>query len=103
MPWIGSKAFAFTDVSIGANAPDAPGVFGLYREGSPRWMFFGEGESVRGELLKHLHNEYYRFAREVAPTHFCYEEIADAGRRVARRESLVEELLSDRFDPGLAR
>jgi len=103
MPWIGSKAFAFTDVSIGANAPDAPGVFGLYREGSPRWMFFGEGESLRQELLKHLRNEYYRFAREVAPTHFCYEEIADAAARLVRRESLVEEFLSDRFDGGSAR
>jgi len=31
-------------------------------------MFFGEGESVRRELLKHLHSEYYRLSREVAPT-----------------------------------
>src|SRR5204862_7990264 len=46
MPWIGSKAFAFTEVSIRTNAPDAAGVFGLYREGSPRWMFFGEGQSL---------------------------------------------------------
>jgi hypothetical protein len=102
MPWIGSKAFAFTEVSFGANAPDSPGVFGLYREGSPRWMFFGEDESLRQELLKHLHNEYYRFAREVAPTH-CYEEIADAAARVARRESLVNEFLSDRFNAGAQR
>jgi hypothetical protein len=63
-------------------------------------MFFGYGESLRQELLKHLRNEYYRFAREVAPTHFCYEEIVDAAARLARRESLVEEFLSDRFDGG---
>ena len=55
---------------------------------------------LRQELLKHLHNEYYRFAREVAPTHFCYEEIADAKERVARRESLVDEFLTGRFDGG---
>jgi len=55
------------------------------------------------ELLKHLHNGYYRLAGEVAPTHFCYEEIADASARLARRESLVEEFLSDRFDGGSAR
>ena len=61
MPWIGSKAFAFTESSIEASVPHSPGVFGLYREGSPRWMFFGEGEGVRRELLKHLHSEYYRF------------------------------------------
>jgi len=103
MPWIGSKAFAFTEVSIGANAPDSPGVFGLYREGSPRWMFFGEGENLRQELLKHLRNEYYRFAREVAPTHFCYEEIAVAAARVARRDCLVDEFLSDRFNAGAQR
>ena len=60
-------------------------------------MFFGEGESLRQELLKHLRSEYYRFAREVAPTHFCYEEIGDAAERAARRESLVEEFLSDQF------
>jgi hypothetical protein len=55
-------------------------------------MFFGEGNSLRQELRKHLRNEYYRFAREVAPTHFCYEEIADAIERVARRESLVKRI-----------
>ena len=51
-------------------------------------------------LRKHLHNEYYRFAREVAPTHSCYEEIADTSDLVAWRESLVEKSLSDRFDGG---
>ena len=46
-------------------------------------------------LRKHLHNEYYRFAREVAPTHSCYEEIADTSDLVAWRESLVEKSLSE--------
>jgi hypothetical protein len=55
------------------------------------------------EPPKHLHNEYYRFGREVAPTHFCHEEIADAIERVARRESLVNEFLSDRFNAGAQR
>jgi len=100
MPWIESKAFAFTEVSVGPNAPDAPGVFGLYLEGSPRWMLLAEGESLRQELLRQLYDEYCHFAREVAPTHFCYQEIADAAARVGRRKSLVKEFLSGRFNTG---
>jgi hypothetical protein len=49
----------------------------------PVGCFSAKAKAPRQELLNHLRNAYYRFAREVAPTHFCYEEIADAAARLA--------------------
>ena len=63
-------------------------------------VFFDQNEQVFQRLLapainqfgstnrnqrRRLHSEYYRFSREVAPTHFCYEEVTDAAELACPR------------------
>ena len=79
---------SFTARSIGNNAPQASGVYGL--ADAHRWIYVGESADIQAELLRHLQNPH-AFLREHPPSGFTYE-LAPAGRRIDRQNQLVLEL-----------
>jgi hypothetical protein len=79
--------FLFQRESILQNAPESPGVYGLY---NAFWICIGEAENLRACLLEHLDGDdscivHYR------PSGFAYELIAPTELR-SRHEHLIKEL-----------
>jgi len=79
--------FLFQRESILLNAPESPGVYGLF---SAFWIYIGEAENVRARLLKHLEGDdpcivHYR------PSGFAFE-LTPSDERYRRREQLMKQL-----------
>ncbi len=79
--------FLFQRESILQNAPESPGVYGLYNS---FWIYIGEAENLRARLLQHLGGDdpcivHYR------PSGFAYELMAPGELR-RRHEHLIKEL-----------
>jgi hypothetical protein len=73
--------------SIEENAPEAPGIFGLF---GALWIYIGEAANLRAEMLAKLISDDPRLAR-YQPSGFAFEVTAraDQGRRCAE---LIEQL-----------
>jgi hypothetical protein len=88
MPFENHGNRSFTAVSIGKNAPSAPGVYGLAN--AHQWIYVGETADIQAELLRHLQNPHV-FLKEYPPSGFTYE-LTTAVRRIERQNQLVLEL-----------
>ena len=79
--------FLFQRESILLNAPESPGVYGLF---SAFWIYIGEAENVRARLLQHLEGDdpcivHYR------PSGFAFE-LTSPDERHRRHEQLMKQL-----------
>lgn len=88
MPFENHGNRSFTAVSIGKNAPSAPGVYGLAN--AHQWIYVGETGDIQAELLRHLQNPH-AFLKEHPPSGFTYELISGV-QRIERQNQLVLEL-----------
>ena len=88
MPFENHGTRAFTRASIDNNAPAASGVYGLCN--AQRWVYVGESDNVRLELLAHLRGMNTLLMAQ-HPTGFTYELCGPEGR-MARQNRLVVEL-----------
>lgn len=88
MPFENHGNRAFTVTSIGKNAPQASGVYGL--ADARQWIYVGETADIQAELLKHLENPH-AFLRDHPPSGFTYE-LTTPGERIGRQNQLVLEL-----------
>jgi hypothetical protein len=70
MPWSDTNGHRFTLESLSANAPDTPGVFGLFNERG--WVFIGKSLNLRHGLNTCL-AQAPRFWHENEPTGFIFE------------------------------
>jgi predicted GIY-YIG superfamily endonuclease len=87
MPFSGAK-HKFTEREIFTFASMGSGVYGLFTP--TRWIYIGESENVEQRLLQHLTGDNACILNS-SPTGFVFETV-EAGKRVARRDQLVEEL-----------
>ncbi len=79
--------FLFQRESILKNAPESPGVYGLF---SAFWIYIGEAENVRARLLQHLKGDdpcivHYR------PSGFAFE-LTSPDQLQGRRAQLMKQL-----------
>jgi hypothetical protein len=86
--WQGTS-FHFDRQTVMAIAPNAPGVYALWR--TDGWIYVGECHDVQRRLLAHSEGDNARIARE-APKGFGFELIPKLDQRVARLEALIREL-----------
>ena len=75
-------------ISIGKNAPQASGVYGL--ADARQWIYVGETADIQAELRRHLESPN-SFLQDHPPSGFTYE-LTTPGRRVERQNQLVLEL-----------
>jgi hypothetical protein len=88
VPFLNHGNRAFTQVSVGRNAPAASGVYGL--SNASQWLYVGETANIQGELLKHLQHPS-PFLTTHEPSGFTFE-LSSAERRTKRQTQLVSEL-----------
>lgn len=74
--------------SIVRNAPEAPGVYGLF---NVVWIYIGETENIKMELLEHLGKESPRIDH-YGPEGFAFEVAPDPIFRHRRQLDLVRQL-----------
>lgn len=86
---VGEPGVPFTETGILTNAPEAPGVYAICRD--REWIYIGESDNLRRQLLAHLKNTTGPIARS-GPTTFSFEVVVHAELRVARQHALVLEL-----------
>jgi hypothetical protein len=79
--------FLFQRESILKNAPESPGVYGLF---SAFWIYIGEAENVRARLLQHLDGDDPCIVR-YRPSGFAFE-LTSPAERLRRREQLMKQL-----------
>jgi excinuclease UvrABC nuclease subunit len=89
MPWNGSQAFSFTQLSIVAAAPSVSGVYALFNEN--QWIYIGEGADIQARLLQHRRDSHNDCVNRYSPAFFAYEQVGSAWR-LARQDSLILEL-----------
>src|SRR6266436_10063241 len=69
--------FLFQRESILQNAPESPGVYGLY---NAFWIYIGEAENLRARLLQHLDGDDPCIVR-FQPSGFAFELTPPSERR----------------------
>jgi hypothetical protein len=74
--------------SIVRNAPEAPGVYGLF---NVVWIYIGESENIKMDLLEHLSRESPRIQR-YGPEGFAFELAPNPIFRHRRQVDLVRQL-----------
>ncbi len=77
--------FYFTRDSITANAPNASGVYALFKDG--QWIYFGESNDIQRRLLEHL-TQAGTCILQNAPTGFQFELVV-ADQRVVRQNHWI--------------
>jgi hypothetical protein len=82
--------YRFDRDSIVRFAPNAPGVYAIYREG--RYLYVGEGQDIQRMLLAHIEGDNDCITRK-HPTGFAFELVPDA-QRVSRRDILIAQLVT---------
>ncbi len=87
MAWRGSNRFGFNEAWVRIYAPAGSGVYAIYA--GERWLYIGETESIRDDLLRHLAGEISCVAQQ-KPTHFAFQSVS-AGDRAARQQELIAE------------
>ena len=88
MPFASYGNISFTLASVGKNAPQASGVYGLAN--ANHWIYVGETADIQSALLGHLHNQH-GFVKDDAPSGFNYE-LSATGQRTERQNQLIREL-----------
>jgi hypothetical protein len=76
---------AFSNGSVRAHAPAAPGVYGI--SNARQWIYIGETDNIRARLLEHL-AESATGIKEHVPTGFTYE-VCEWQARTERHDRLV--------------
>ncbi len=87
MAWKGSNHFGFNEAWVRIYAPAGSGVYAILAQG--RWLYIGETEDIRAQLLRHLAGEDPCIVQQ-APTHFAFQSVP-APDRVARQQELIAE------------
>jgi hypothetical protein len=96
MPWWSSAWYTYDKGTVNARAPSASGVYAL-KDASGQWIYVGECAAIAARLLHHLAARK-DWAPDASPTQFSFE-LCGEKERVARRDTLVQELhpTSSRF------
>jgi excinuclease UvrABC nuclease subunit len=81
---------AFSNVSIRAHAPSAPGVYGI--SNARRWIFIGETDNIRERLLEHL-TDTSAGIKFYIPTGFSFQ-VCDSRIKAERHSRLLAQ-----YDP----
>jgi hypothetical protein len=79
--------YQFQHDSVLMNSPEASGVYGLF---NALWIYVGEADNIRTELLRHLEGDNTCISR-YQPSGFAFE-IASPPERTHRRQQLVGKL-----------
>ena len=79
--------YLFQRESILKNAPESSGIYGLF---NAFWIYIGEADNLREQLLEHLSGDYPSIAR-FQPSGFAFELVLPSNRR-RRHEQLIKEL-----------
>ncbi len=87
MAWRGSNRFGFNEAWIRIYAPVGSGVYAIYAQ--QRWLYIGEAEDVRSQLLRHLAGEIPCIG-EHQPTHFAFQSVPTEERAARQRELIAE-------------
>lgn len=87
MPFDPFISRSLTPVSVRANAPAAPGIYGVTN--SREWLYIGQSDNIQASLLGHL-LEYDSVLMKEHPTGFVFE-ICDPAARSARQDRLIFE------------
>jgi hypothetical protein len=82
------SSYAFTRTSVVLNAPERSGVYALYSKTT--WVYIGEGENIRAQLLQHLDGANARIS--VFPDLTFSYELIPLAMRAWRQDELVSEL-----------
>lgn len=80
-------ARSFTAISVGKNAPESSGVYGL--SNGREWIFIGEANNIRARLMEHL-EETDTLLMNRMPTGFTFAECSPRDR-VIRQDALVRQ------------
>jgi hypothetical protein len=86
MPFEKFTPQSFTPVSVRANAPTAPGIYGI--SNAREWIYIGESDNIQASLLHDLQKGGSALL-ERFPTGFVFE-LCSADRR-ARQDRLIQE------------
>ena len=94
-PSVEDRAFAetrysrylFQRESILKNAPESSGIYGLF---NAFWIYIGEADNLRAQLLKRLGGDDPSIVR-FQPSGFAFELVSPGNRR-PRYEQLIKEL-----------
>jgi hypothetical protein len=87
MPWGNPASYEFSRISICLNAPEQSGIYALYHRAT--WLYIGETENIRAQLLQHLDGDDICVAVYPALT-FSFV-LAPATARAWRQDELVRE------------
>lgn len=82
------RRFRWNQDSIMRNAPETPGVYGLF---NVVWIYIDETENIRAELLEHLAHESPNID-QYGPEGFAFELVSDPAYRHRRHLELIREL-----------
>ncbi len=87
MAWRSPARYAFAHTSVVVNAPEQSGVYALHYQTT--WVYVGESENIRAQLLQHLSGDNARLTVYPHLT-FSYELFPEAVRSW-RQDELVRE------------
>jgi hypothetical protein len=87
MPFEQFTPRSFTPVFVRANAPAAPGIYGI--SNAREWIFIGESDNIQASLLHDLQKGDSVLLKRL-PTGFVFE-LCDIANRRARQDRLILE------------
>ncbi|MGO9576649.1 MAG: hypothetical protein ACLPTQ_20260 [Terriglobales bacterium] len=70
MAFRNQNGYAFNRASVLANAPNASGVYGIYRQGV--WIYVGQSKDIQARLMQYINGENACILRN-QPTGFTYD------------------------------
>ena len=85
MPFEQFTPRSFTSFSVRANAPAAPGIYGI--SNAREWIFIGETDNIQAALLQDLQGANSPLLQR-SPTGFVFELCEPASRR-SRHDELI--------------
>jgi hypothetical protein len=88
VPWGNPTSYTFSRASVLLNAPERSGVYVLYSKTT--WVYIGEGENIREQLLQHLDGP--NACVSVFPDLTFSYELIPSPRRAWRQDELVSGL-----------
>ena len=72
MAFRNQNGYAFNRASVLANAPNASGVYGIYRQGV--WIYVGQSKDIQARLMQYINErEEVMYASRNQPTGFTYD------------------------------
>src|SRR5437660_8825699 len=89
VPWANPTSYTFSRASVLLNAPERSGVYVLHSKTT--WVYIGEGENIREQLLQHLDGPKRLHLRDPGPDlqlrAHSFPEASLAARRAGQRTS----------------